>query len=78
VVGNACFLELTSCKIDFICSKICSDIYFLPPTFLLRLSFPPLRSPNSSFVVFVRNGPAPLVFPLSSSSFEVSSSGEKD
>ncbi len=53
---------------------MCSDVHVLLATSLLRLSFPLLRSLGSYFVVFVPDGLAPLVFPLSSSSFEVSSS----
>jgi hypothetical protein len=67
--------ELTTCKNKFNGYKIIFNAHFIPPTSLLELSFPPLKSDGSSFSVIVPNGPTPSVFPFSSSSSQVSSFG---
>jgi hypothetical protein len=60
-----------SCGIDCNGYKLYSNTYFTPLTFFWELSLPPLKFVGSSFTIFVYDGPAPLVCPLSSSSYEV-------
>ncbi len=63
--------QLTSCGTYSNGSRLYYDTYFIPPTSFWELSLPPPRSIGSSFVVFVYDGHAPLVYPFSSFSFEV-------
>jgi len=51
--------------------KVYFDVLVLLAASLSRLSFLPLRSFGSSFVVFILDGLAPLTFPLSFSSSKV-------
>ncbi len=71
MVVDAYSWELTSCKTYSNGFKVYFDAYFISPAPLLELSLPPSRSIGSSYFVFVFNGLAPLIFPLSSFSYKV-------
>jgi hypothetical protein len=77
VIVNPYSWELTFCGIDFNGSKLSSNTYFIPPTSLWELSFPPLRFAIPSFVIIVSDGPTPSIYPLSYSSYKVFDYGVK-